>query len=367
MGKHEDKYRIDHHKLIYHPCRVMEWMDAFGEWEKEKSCYPIYMEVSPVGYCNHHCKFCALDFLTGKKILLEKELLLKRLQEFSLLGVKSLMFAGEGEPTLHPDIAEILDFCTQVKLDTSLTTNFDFSGEEKLQSIMRNCKWIKVSMNGLDPENYALIHQSSKNSFNRVINNIEKALEIRGTLQQKCTIGVQLLLLPENASGVAVLAKKVKEIGVDYFVVKPYSHHPETIGDTYKDLDYGQYASLEEELSELNSSSFKTVFRFSALNKIQNNLRYYDQCYSVPFFWAYLKSTGDVFGCSCFLTNKNFCYGNINKQTFREVWESEERRACIQYVRNHLNAIECRLACRMDEINRYLWDLKHPNEHVNFI
>ena len=34
-----DKYRIDSHKLIYHPKRVAEWIDAKGEWDKEKKIY----------------------------------------------------------------------------------------------------------------------------------------------------------------------------------------------------------------------------------------------------------------------------------------------------------------------------------------
>jgi len=25
------------------------------------------------------------------------------------------------------------------------------------------------------------------------------------------------------------------------------------------------------------------------------------------------------------------------------------------------------VGCRMDEINRYLWELKHPHPHVNFV
>ena len=27
----------------------------------------------------------------------------------------------------------------------------------------------------------------------------------------------------------------------------------------------------------------------------------------------------------------------------------------------------CREACRLDEINKYLYEIKHPGEHVNFI
>lgn len=43
----KDKFRIDSHKLIFHPKRVSNFLDAFGNWEKEKEIYPIYVEFSP--------------------------------------------------------------------------------------------------------------------------------------------------------------------------------------------------------------------------------------------------------------------------------------------------------------------------------
>ena len=60
--------------------------------------------------------------------------------------------------------------------------------------------------------------------------------------------------------------------------------------------------------------------------------------------------------------NKNFY-----EQTFEEIWHSERKRQVISVFENtDINRI-CREACRLDEINKYLYQLKHPGEHVNFI
>jgi radical SAM protein with 4Fe4S-binding SPASM domain len=78
---------------------------------------------------------------------------------------------------------------------------------------------------------------------------------------------------------------------------------------------------------------------------------------------------GAVYGCSAYLLDQRFDYGNMMEQSFQSVWQSEKRRANFRYVRHELDIRECRKNCRMDEVNRYLDRLTggQPVEHVNFI
>lgn len=84
-----DKYRIDSHKLSYHVDRVNDWL-------KGKMVYPVYMEISPAGSCNHRCVYCALDFMEYQPRFLEESILKERLKEMGKLGVKKYYVRRRG-------------------------------------------------------------------------------------------------------------------------------------------------------------------------------------------------------------------------------------------------------------------------------
>ena len=362
-----DKYNIDTHKLIYHPERVAEWLKFHNQGEEAKKIYPIYVEITPFGACNHRCVFCSVDYLGYKNLSQRKEVLLERLDEMSQLGIKAVMFAGEGEPTLWQPLPDILDFCTEIGIDTSLTTNMVPFNESNTESFVRNCKWIKTSINAGTSKTYAEIHQAKEKDFEKVINNFRLSIEIRNNSKAICTIGGQMLLLPENAHEGMELGRRLKDIGADYLVIKPYTQSIYGISRKYKDIDYSIYDKLEDEMSSLEDEHFKVIIRKKAMDKYNNSERNYKTCYASPFFWAYIMADGSLYGCSAFLGNGKFLYGNINENTFKEIWEGRKRMDGMRFIQNELDLCECRINCRMDEVNQYLWKLKNPDKHVNFI
>lgn len=361
-----DKFSIDSHKLSLHPIRVARWLETKDDWDKQKKIYPIYVEISPVGACNHRCTFCAVDYIGYKNIRWDTQILKTRLSEMAILGIKSIMFAGEGEPLLHKNLDEIIEHCNQVGIDSSITTNFVLFDKCDGEKILKNASWIKISINAGSKETYAAIHRTNENDYVKVLENMKKAVHLRNTKGYACTLGAQMLLLPENRDEVYAFAKTVKEIGLDYLVVKPYSQHLFSETKIYENIDYKPMLELEEQLKTLNNKEFNVVFRRNTIKKLDEG-HDYKKCYSTPYFWAHMMANGDLYGCSAYLQQEHFCYGNVQENNFQDVWEGDRRRQSVQFVENELDIKNCRVNCRMDEVNRYLWRLKNPNAHDNFI
>jgi radical SAM protein with 4Fe4S-binding SPASM domain len=355
---------------MYHPDRIAQWQAAGDEWEKAKSVYPLYVEIAPAGACNHRCTFCAVDYIGYKTRSLEKTLLIRRVTEMAERGVRSIMYAGEGEPLLHRHIGEIIVQTQKAGIDVAITTNAVALNEHLIYESLGSITWIKASVNAGTPETYAAVHQTKADDFGRVFRNLTKAAEVKQANHYACTIGVQMVLLPENQHEAVILAKRSKDAGADYIVIKPYSQHLmslTTMEKGYKDFDYSLIFPMEEEFSALEDGRFKVIFRRRTMEKLLDQDRHYTICQATPFFWAYVMANGEVYGCSAYLQDSRFCYGNLNERSFTEIWEGEARQKSFHHVRQELNIVECRRNCRMDEVNRYLWDLQHPPGHVNFI
>ncbi|MBI5723794.1 MAG: radical SAM protein [Planctomycetes bacterium] len=354
-----DKYRIDSHKLMYHVPRVNDWLVG-------KGVYPIYMESSPSGACNHRCVFCALDFMEYKPRFLDAEIFLKRIAELGELGLKSMMYGGEGEPLLHKRIADFVRQAKRCGIDNAFTTNGVLLKKELAEQILPLTEWIKVSFNAGTRETYAAVHRTKSEDFDTTVRNLQAAAELKRSRLWQCTLGMQMILLPENRHEAVTLAGLARDIGLNYLVIKPYSQHPLSKTDKYKNVNYINDLELAEELQQFNTDGYSVIFRVRAMAKWDEAQHPYNRCMGLPF-WSYIDAGGNVWGCSMFLGDERFLYGNINENAFQEIWEGERRRKSLEWVQKELDPCNCRVNCRMDEINRYLWELRNPPEHVNFI
>lgn len=355
-----DAYGIDGHKLDLH-------IDRVYEWKFRGDTTPIYVEVSPTAACNHACTFCALDYANHTKDKISKQKLLEIGEQMTNIGVRGVMFGGEGEPTLHPDLADIIGVYHGLELDCGLTTNgtgldghFATEGGEFL-------KWVKVSVNGGDALTYANIHNTTHSQWDSVWDGIRDFR--KGCLNHQPVIGVQCVAVEENYRSLPQLVIKAGEEGVDYVVIKPFSpneYSPNSKNTKAPDPD--SLAIMLHQCRYFETKKTKLITRDSAIHSALNGPTY-EKCLSVPFFWFYINSKAEVVACPNHMKDPRFILGNLNTKTLQDIWysHSELKREELKGVMRKFDVRQCRKACRMDRVNEWLWHISQDNEHKSFI
>ncbi len=369
---------IENPKITYHP----DWLKRYRE--DPFSVPPIYIEISPVGQCNHRCTFCAPEMLGYPNRQLNTQLLIERIKEMKTLrdadpdglGVRSIQYAGEGEPTLHKDLVQIFQTTRDAGIDIGMLTNATGLTEKLARGIVPLVNgYIQASINGGTADTYTKIHRAPMNHWNLVWNNLERAVKIKHELGDGCDIGANMTVLvketidhrhgdvviPANWQEIKLLIQRARDCGLDYVSLKPYSQHlySQETAKLYGDMSYkalmDEIVGLGEELmSKYNSGDFEVVFRFSRFEEYEQENRGYCTCRATPTLWSYIQSDGVWISCSAYWTDERFHLGNINTQTVREIWYGSRRREHLNFVLNHLDISECRRTCHPDKENRYL-------------
>lgn len=351
-----DNIRMDSHKLVFHPKRVAEWLDG-------KHIYPLEIEIGLSGACNHRCIFCAVDYLGYQPNFLDGSLAEKNLRDLAEHGLKSVIYSGEGEPLLHPRAPEIFLATKRLGIDAALATNGVLLTEEVSEACLSAFTWIRFSIAAATEQTYRKIQRGKDGDFSRVLENLQAAVKTKRDQHLATTLGAQLLLLPDNAGDAMPLARILREIGMDYLTVKPFSQHPSSLAR--REVDYSAARDLAKELKTLETESFRIHFRQQSIANVSQE-KTYDRCYALPFM-THIDAKGDVFPCVAFVGNKDLCYGNLYENSFVEIWESEKTAKIMETFSGEFLKHHCRKACRLDEMNKYLHELKHPGAHANFI
>ena len=356
-----EDYRVDSHKLIFHPDRVADWMQG-------NVVYPINAEVGLAGACNHRCIFCAADYMEYVPKVLKKDIIHCRFQEMQKKGLKSVLLAGTGEPLLNHDAPEIINDIKSMGVDVALSTNGVLFTKDLARECMSSISWIRFSTSAATESTYKKIHRGKDGDLERVFTNIYDAAQIKKMNHGRTVLNVQIVMIPENADEVVMKEKKVKELGADQFLVKSLGWNPLSKNNMKKEVDRVTYYDNQEdiirELEGLSNSSFRAVYRTNRMSKPKLG-KCYTECYAMPFH-TNIDAEGNVWPCCVLIGMDGMCFGNIYESSFEEIWQGEKRKQIMHRLKD-MKLSECIPECRLDDMNRYLHELKHPGEHVNFI
>lgn len=351
------KLQLDGNKLLHH-------LSTVNKWQGGETVFPIYIAFSPTSYCNHHCVFCVYHYKEFKPIFFPLDRYVELCAEWKSLGVKSLFFAGDGDPLLNKSCHLMIEATKSSGIDVALNTNGRLLNSKNIPIFVRDLSFIRISMNAGTRENYAEIHGTNPQDFDIVVENLKALVEEKRKTHSKITIGVQLVLLSKNMHEVKQQAKMLKEIGVDYFSVKPFLKHPEIkFDDKIENLE-DFLDDLTQFQKEINTGEFYFALRKGLF--IDTFKRNYKQCLSTPFMIE-IDALGDIYSCGPYIGNDEHKLGNVLKESFQKVWTSEQANRVKNHVACNVDVSKCMPYCRPNSVNETLWQIKNPPQHVNYI
>lgn len=361
-----ERFRFDGHKLMYH-------MDRVAAWERGERFAPVHIDMGLTKFCNTACLYCyAVVQNMTKGTMIQRDALLRYIEDCGRLGVRSIGFVGDGEPTLNPAVYDATVLARRLGVDTAMATNGLLLDMDRAHDLLRDMTWIRFNLSAGDAEGFQRVHQSKAKNFDLLVEKIRALVELKKKHKYPCTLGLQMVLIPECYDQVLKEAELGAELGVDYFVVKHCSDSEyKEIGIDYK--DYTRIEDVLKDVERLSTDDYVVQVKWdkikagteSALYK--DGFRKYDVCYGTPFVLQ-MSGNGKVYPCGPFFNKERFLIGDIHDQSFYDMVMGGRYWDVHRDVRESVDVHkDCAIGCRQDYVNKYLWDLKNPPEHVNFV
>ena len=316
----------------------------------EGTSSPFVVELDPTTVCDLACPGCISGDLLNQKNPEDRGFSVEKLNslcdEFIEMGVKAVILIGGGEPLAHPSTIKIIEKLGKNKIDIGLTTNGTLMGRY-LDIISKYVSWTRVSVDAGTNEMFLKLRptKNNKSKFNIVIENMRNLAKIKkGKLGYSFLIRTKADGMMENPAGkelglvevtnineILKAAKLAKDIGCDYFELKPsYDDDHQLVLHSKEDMDLAKSELAQARLIE--STNFKileSIMLESSLNreKIGQQNKNYKSCLSAEM--RTLVTPSGCYVCPYFRGSEDKKIGDARYSNFKDIW-NQSRKSVIE-------------------------------------
>jgi GTP 3',8-cyclase len=338
---------------------------------RPRKAAPITVEWHLSNSCDHACPLCTFGESVhsaanpDRRAMFPEDLVECVVDDLKTLRARAVVYSGGGEPLLHPQAAKVMWSVRNAGIEQGLITNGSRLGEQVMaDAIVDTCRWVRISVDAGTPEKYREMHGRACD-FARTKDNIANLIARRGG-RDKPVIGVSFLLTISNYTDLLRAAGEFRDVGVDYFQVKPIVISAEervTSGNVFwREGIFQQLKALPDQATnsyQVYTLGFKFVDLLTAIDE-----KPFSRCHGHPFY-PVITATGDVYVCCLMIGKEQMCYGRITKNKgFKELWDSDKRLQIGQSV----NVRECPINCKLSETNETLEHILVPRfKDPNFL
>lgn len=267
---------------------------------------PFTLHIAATQLCNFKCYYCAKSL--GNECLKEKgyepvnldyNVFLKIMDQLSEFPqkLKQIQFTGLGEPFVNKDMPKMIHEITKRNVTemVGIYTNGTLLTREMTDALKGSgLSQIILSVQGLSSKKYKEV-TGTEIDFEKFVNNIEYFYKNR----ENCRLYIKIIDA-ELEDGEKEKFYKIFGDMCDRIYIEHLIRSQPIMNDKCKTVD-----------SRLTLYGEKTIVR--------------NVC-PVLFYGMQIDSTGRVFPCLQLTLPKEFCIGDVNKQTLIEIWHSDKLR-----------------------------------------
>lgn len=236
--------------------------------------------------------------------MLQSDLFKKTIDELADT-VSYLTFYFQGEPYLHPQFLELVQYAASQKIYTATSTNAHYLTDEMAKrTIESGLDRLIISIDGTTQETYEAYRIGGK--LDKVIEGAKNIIRWKKELKSSTPFVVfQFLVVKPNEHQVEAVYKLAKEIGIDHVALK-----------TAQIYDYKNGSELIPTIDKYSRYQKMGDSTYSLKNELLSHC--WKMWQSCVITWD-----GKVVPC-CFDKDAHYVMGDLQQQSFREIWQSEK-------------------------------------------
>ena len=295
--------------------RLLNFLKSYLYYLAKKArpnSYPSILMVEPTNFCNLHCPLCP----TGNNSLKREKGYMplpgfKKIIDESGDYLLNLTLWNFGEPMLHQDIYEMIEYAKRKKIFIRLSTNGHFfnNKENVRRLVMSGLDNLIIALDGASQETLSKYRVGA--DFETIINGIKSVVEEKKKLKLRLPfIEIQFILMRHNEHEVEKMKKITKDIGVDKLTLKTATLEIETSKGELEKME--QFLPTKDEYRRY----MKNEKELKSKKPIKN------QCIRL-WLISVINWNGDVVPC-CYDAQGVFTFGNVFEQPLKEIWANDQ-------------------------------------------
>lgn len=358
MPKHQDHSLLspaeEHTQMVLDGTKIAWHTDRIDAWERGERIAPITIDMALTRACNYACGFCYAMLQENDRSVITQDTMKRFIDDSARMGVRAISLVSDGESTLSKAFIKTIQWGDEAGISMAVGTNGWLLSEEVLEQILPHLTYLRFNFSGGEPKRYAEIMGVKEKDFYKVSDNARKAADIKRRDNLDVTIGLQMVLMPQDIDQVMPLAIHGKELGVDYTIIK----HCSDDEDGNLGVDYSAYEKLYpilEKAEQISTDNYDVVIKWSKIGDA--GTRSYKRCYGPPFM-IQISGSGLVAPCGMLFNDKyaKFHIGNIVEDSWYDIWQSDRYWEVMSYLgSDNFNAQSmCGSLCLQHKVNEAL-------------